>query len=68
MENAWGRVEDSDLKQIDFKLAMIQGLPQYYGAGNIRMNFVQMHQERLQSSRPNEAPFFDELKGLFEAR
>lgn len=68
MRTAWGAPEDNDIKQLDFKLGLIQSLPQFFGAGYMRVNFVQLYKERSDLVRPNETTFFEELNPYFKAR
>jgi hypothetical protein len=68
MEKAWGSPEENEMSQLDFKLGLVQNLSQFFGAGNIRLNFVQLYKDRSEKSRPGEHPFFDDLRPLFKAR
>lgn len=68
MRAAWGSPEENDLKQLDFKFGLLQSLPQFFGAGYMRLNFVQLYQERSEKSRPGEKTFFEELVPYFKAR
>lgn len=68
MRTAWGSPEDNDLAQLDFKFGLLQSLPQFFGAGFVRLNFVQMYKERSEKTRPGDPTFFEELKPYFKRR
>ncbi len=68
METAWGVPSDNSLDQLDFKLGLLQSLPQFFGAGNLRMNFVQLYKARSLKARPGETTYFDDLIPYFKKR
>lgn len=68
MQTAWGVPADNELSQLDFRLGLLQSLPQFFGAGNFRLNFVQMYKDRTAKSRPLESNFLEDLVPLFTKR
>ncbi|MBX2986972.1 MAG: hypothetical protein KF802_03655 [Bdellovibrionaceae bacterium] len=68
MNDAWGYAQDQDLSKMDFYYGLMQTLPSYFGAGYLRLDFVQLQKNRLAKAYPGEVTFFEKLRPYFNAR
>lgn len=68
MISSWGNPEDNKIEMIEFNLGLMQSLPNYFGAGMFRTQFVRLKQDRIAGLWPSEKAFFDDLKPIFAAK
>ncbi|MFZ3231876.1 MAG: hypothetical protein WA160_16840 [Pseudobdellovibrio sp.] len=66
--DTWGSPDDNTLEKYDFYLGLIQNLPNYFGAGTLRLDFVQVNKERAKKGYSASSFMFDRLKALFGQR
>ena len=66
--DAWGYPEDNSSETLDFYYGLLQSLPFYFGSGYLRLDFVQMHKERVEAAHPGRQTIFETLPPLFEKR
>ncbi|HMN69036.1 MAG TPA: hypothetical protein PKC28_10900, partial [Bdellovibrionales bacterium] len=67
METAWGLPAPNEDEHIDFEVGLMQSLPYYYGAGQIRINFMQLKKARFEALNPGETSMLDRVRALRDA-
>lgn len=68
MISSWGNPDDNKLETMEFNFGLMQSLPNYFGAGMFRTQFVRLKQDRITSLWPSEKAFFDDLKPIFASK
>jgi len=68
MEKAWGQASANTVENMDFFVGLMQSLPEYFGAGDLRMDLLQLKKQRFLDLNPGTPSFLDQLRDLVMAR
>lgn len=68
LQDAWGIPTNNEINMIEFNMGLIQGLPDFFGAGNVRIDFLTLNRARVEAVNPGVKTYFEELIPKFEAK
>lgn len=68
MKNAWGDPDASKLEAVDFRLSVLQALPQFYGGGYLDVHLLQGHPEHFQKRTSNAKSSFQSIADMSSQR
>lgn len=68
MRKTWGDYEANSFESLEFKLSLLNSLPNYYGSGNFRIHFFRLQDADGKKSYQDKENLFDYVKQRFESK